>query len=212
MICCSFILASVLSISLYYRQIYYFSFQCSSYISHLLSRFHFMFSSFHVCTCLSASDGPWFFTIRVWGNWQATVRRNPGRLPCVSPKFLVHMYFGILSCYDNPTPKLYHLYFYFCYFLSLVSRQRLLIRCMSYMWKWNIWLSFVYVCENLAPLLQRKVFTKRLLSLYVPVGHYHIHVLHILWSGGWHGFVGIRARFILHHKKTIRFTYKKEHP
>ena len=51
----------------------------------LLSHFHIIVSSSRVCTCWSSSDRPWFFSIRAWGDWRATVRRNPGRLPGVSP-------------------------------------------------------------------------------------------------------------------------------
>jgi len=36
------------------------------------------------------------------------------------------MYFDILSCYDDPMPKLCLLLFLFCYVFNLVSRQRLL--------------------------------------------------------------------------------------
>jgi len=52
--------------------------------------------------------------------------------------------------------------------------------------KWNIWLSFVHVCKNLAPLLQRKVFTGEIflfMSICWPSSH---TVLRILVSGAWH--------------------------
>jgi len=39
--------------------------------------------------CWSTFDGPWFFSIRAWGDRRVTVWRNPGRLFGVSPKFFV---------------------------------------------------------------------------------------------------------------------------
>jgi len=65
------------------------SFECTTYITLLLSHVHIIVSSFRVCTCWSISDGPWFFSIRAWGDQRATVRRNPGKLLSVSLKFLV---------------------------------------------------------------------------------------------------------------------------
>jgi len=77
-----------LSIYITVRVIIY-SFQYSTYIAPLLLHFHIIVSSFRVCTCWSASDRSWFFSIRAWGDRWATVRRNLGRLPGVSLKFLV---------------------------------------------------------------------------------------------------------------------------
>jgi len=55
------------------------------------------------------------------------------------------------------------IFFYFCLAMfQILYSDKDYCRCISFMWKWNLWLSFVYVCENLAPLVQRKVFTEEI--------------------------------------------------
>ena len=103
-------------------------------------------------------------------------------------------------------------YFYLVMFLILYPDKDY-CRCLSFMWNETSGCLFVYVCENLAPLLQRKVFTKEIslfVSLCWPSSRTRTPYFGI---GAWHDFVGIWARLILisHQIKTIRFTYKKKH-
>ena len=88
-------------------------------ITPFLSHFYIIVSFSCVCTCWSTSDGPWFFSIRARGDWWATIRRNPGRLSDVSPKFLILCI--LVFCLVMMTRCL----FLFCYVSSFVSSQRL---------------------------------------------------------------------------------------
>ena len=150
MIYCSVILGIILYISLYYCQIYYSFFP----MHYLYCPFIFIFP-FHgslfalagpVLTDLDFSASEFEKTGEplyegTQGDYHAWVRSS--LFLCILEFCLIKM----TRC------QIVSFVFLSCYFLTHVSRQRLLHICISYMWKINIWLSLVYVCENLAPLL-----------------------------------------------------------
>ena len=166
------------------------------FILPLLSYFHIIITSSRVCTCWSASDGLWFFSIRAWVDRRATVWRNPGRLWGVSLTFLISCILAfclvMMSWCQNC------IFFYFCFAMfPILYPYKDYCRCMSFMWHETSGCLFVYVCENLAHLLQRKYSLKRFSSSWVSGSHHHVLVFCILGSRAWHDFIGVRARFIL---------------
>ena len=118
-------LVSYLSVYIIVRFIIHW-FQCSTYIycpfAFTFSYYCFLFSCVHFW---STSDGPWLFSITAQGDYKPLFEETQEDyqawvwVSCL-------MYFGILSCYDVPMPKLYLLLFLLCYVSNLVSRQRLL--------------------------------------------------------------------------------------
>ena len=118
-------LAGISPVSLYYHQIYYSFIPVLYLYCPLLSHFHIIASSSLVCTCWSASNGPWFFSIRAWGDWRAH-SKEPRKITRRESDVSCLMYFGILSCYHVPMPKLYLLLFLLCYVSNVVSKQKLL--------------------------------------------------------------------------------------
>ena len=101
-----------------------------------------------------------FFSIRAWGDWrplfegtqedyQAWVRVSYLRIFA----FCLIMMSRCQNC----------IFFYFCFvMIPILYPDKDYCRCMSFMWNEISGLSFVYVCENLAHLLQRKVFTEEI--------------------------------------------------
>ena len=175
----------------------------------LLSHFYIIVFSSRVCTCWSAFDRPWFFSIRAWGDLRATVRRNPGRLPGVSPTFLVLCILVFCLGMMSRCQNCIFFYFFFVIFQILYPDKNY-CRCMSFMWN-EIFGCLLYICARIwLHYYSVRYSRKRFSSSWVSAGHRHVPIFCILGSRTWHGFVGIRARFILipHHIKTIRFTYK----
>jgi len=94
------------------------------------------------------------------------------------------MYFGILSYYDVPMPKLYLLLFLLCYISNLIPDTDY-CRYISFMSKWKsdcllnmcarIWLLYYSV----------RYSWERCPSSWVSAGHRHVPVFHIFGSGAW---------------------------
>jgi len=76
-------------------------FQYSNYIpfTFIFLYYCFLFSCVHLLVCFWRT---FIFSVRARGDWRATVRRNPGRLPGMSPTFLVLVFwhFVLLWCPD----------------------------------------------------------------------------------------------------------------
>jgi len=95
------------------------------------------------------------------------------------------MYFGILSCYDDPKPKLYLLYFYFVMFLILYPDKGY-CKCMSFMWNETSG-CLLYMCARIWLLYYSVRYSrKRFSSSWVSAGHRHVPILRILGSKVWH--------------------------
>ena len=77
------------------------------------------------------------------------------------------MYFGILSRYDVPMPKLYLLLFLLCYVLNLVSRQRLL-QMYVFCVKMKLLVIFCICVREFGSITTAKVFTEEI-SLFVSI-------------------------------------------
>ena len=142
-------------------------FQCSTYIVPLLSHFHISVFSFHVCICWSASDGPWFFSIRAWGDRRATVRRNPGRLPGMSLKFFILCFLAFCLVMMSRCQNCIFFISVLLYFQSCIQTKTIVDECLLCEMKYLV-VFCIYVCEKLVPLLQRKTFMEEI-SLFLSI-------------------------------------------
>jgi len=147
LILCFVTLAGILPVSLYYRQIYD-SFILVLYLyCPLLSHFHIIVTSSRVCTCWSVSDGSWFFSIRAWGDWRATVQRNSGRLPGVSPTSLVVCI--LIFCLVMMSRCQNCIFVYICFVIcQILYPDKDYCRCMSFMWN-EISGCLLYMCARI---------------------------------------------------------------
>jgi len=160
------LLVSYLSVYITVRFIIY-SFPVLYLYYPLLSHFHIIVSFSRMCTCWFASNGPWFFSIRAWGDRRATIRRNPGRLLGVSLTFLISC---ILAFCLVMMSRCQNCIFFIPTLLCFKSCSQIKTIVDVYLLCENeiSGYLFVYMCENLAHLLQRKVFTGEI-SLFVSI-------------------------------------------
>ena len=152
------------------------------YFHPLLSNFHIIVSSSRVCTCWSASDGPWFFSMRARGDWQATIRRNLEDYQAWVWHFLSYVFwhFPLLWCLDAKIVS------------SFISAFLCLQSCIQTKTIVDVYLLYenetsgclLYMCTRIWLIYYSIRYSReRFPSSWVFAGHRYVPLFHILGAG-----------------------------